>query len=113
MFDMTKDQEYIDYELQQKVENTIYEELQSLVKTIEHRGYNLVLVTNEIGYSLVPNNHIGRVFRDIQGDKSRVAALSNEVYLVCCGIPVKNKMIDGLILSIQFLTRLSIKICRF
>ncbi|MCF6466760.1 bifunctional adenosylcobinamide kinase/adenosylcobinamide-phosphate guanylyltransferase [Clostridium sp. Cult2] len=92
MFDMTKEEEYIDYELQRKVENKIYEELQSLIKIIEHKGYNLVLVTNEVGYSLVPENHIGRVFRDIQGRiNQRIAALSNEVYLVCCGIPVKIK----------------------
>ncbi|HSH37009.1 bifunctional adenosylcobinamide kinase/adenosylcobinamide-phosphate guanylyltransferase [Schnuerera sp.] len=92
MFDMTENEEYIDNKLQSKVENKIYEEIHSLIKTIEYRGYNLVLVTNEVGYSLVPENHIGRVFRDIQGRiNQRVAALSQEVYLVCCGIPVKIK----------------------
>ncbi|NMB09650.1 MAG: bifunctional adenosylcobinamide kinase/adenosylcobinamide-phosphate guanylyltransferase, partial [Tissierellia bacterium] len=36
--------------------------------------------------------HISRVFRDIQGRiNQRIAALSDEVYLVCCGIPVKIK----------------------
>lgn len=92
MFDMTEGEEYIDYQLQSKIENRIYGELSSLIKTVEDKGYNLVLVTNEVGYSLVPDNHLGRVFRDIQGRiNQRIAALSQEVYLVCCGIPVKIK----------------------
>ncbi len=92
MFDMTKDMEYIDDDLQNRVENRIYDELYSLIKDIESKGYNLVLVTNEVGYSLVPDNHICRVFRDIQGRvNQRIGAISHEVYLVCCGIPVKIK----------------------
>lgn len=92
MFDMSKEEEYIDYQLQTQVEDKIYQELHSLIKAIEEKGYNLVLVTNEVGYSLVPDNHIGRVFRDIQGRiNQRIAALSQQVYLVCCGIPVKIK----------------------
>ncbi|GFN34833.1 bifunctional adenosylcobinamide kinase/adenosylcobinamide-phosphate guanylyltransferase [Tepidimicrobium xylanilyticum] len=92
MFDVTDGKDYIDYNLQKEVENRIFDELYSLIQAIEERRYNLVLVTNEVGYSLVPDNHIGRVFRDIQGRiNQRIAALSHEVYLVCCGIPVKIK----------------------
>ena len=92
MFDITKDEEYIDNDLQTKVEDKIYDEIYSLMQAIENKGYDLVLVTNEVGYSLVPDNHIGRVFRDIQGRiNQRIAAISHEVYLVCCGIPVKIK----------------------
>lgn len=92
MFDITKDEQYISYELQNKVEDKIYAELFSLIQSIEEKGYSLVLVTNEVGYSLVPDNHIGRVFRDIQGRiNQRIAAISHQVYLVCCGIPVKIK----------------------
>ncbi len=92
MFDRTKEEEYISNELQGRVENRIYDELYSLIKTVKDREYNLVLVTNEVGCSLVPESHIGRVFRDIQGRiNQRVAAISDEVYLVSCGIPVKIK----------------------
>ncbi|MCG4585715.1 bifunctional adenosylcobinamide kinase/adenosylcobinamide-phosphate guanylyltransferase, partial [Anaerosalibacter bizertensis] len=59
---------------------------------VKEKNYNLVLVTNEIGSSLVPESHIGRVFRDIQGRvNQRIASVSDEVYLVCCGMPVKIK----------------------
>jgi adenosylcobinamide kinase/adenosylcobinamide-phosphate guanylyltransferase len=92
MFDITKDEERISIELQMKVEDTIYEELKNLIQAVREKGYNLVLVTNEVGDSLVPENHIGRVFRDVQGRiNQRIARLSDEVYLVCCGIPVRIK----------------------
>ena len=92
MFDMTKDEEHIGSELQDRVENKIYDELYSLIKPIKYKGYNLVLITNEVGCSLVPSNHISRVFRDIQGRiNQRVATISDKVYLVSCGIPVKIK----------------------
>src|SRR5699024_7747997 len=92
MFDMTEGEERISLELQEKVEDTICYELEKLINNIRKRDYNLDLVTNEVGYSLVPDNHIGRVFRDIQGRiNQRIASLANEVFLVCCGIPVKIK----------------------
>lgn len=92
MYDMTKDKERISIELQKTVEDAIYNELKALIDEINKRGYSLVMVTNEVGDSLVPENHIGRVFRDIQGRvNQRIAQISDEVYLVCCGIPVKIK----------------------
>lgn len=92
MFDITKGEERISLELQKKVEDTVISELKKLINSIRNRDYNLVLVTNEVGYSLVPDNHIGRVFRDIQGRiNQRIATLADEVFLVCCGIPVKIK----------------------
>ena len=89
---MTEGLDYIDHDLQNQIENRIYEELFSLIEAIKNRGYNLVMVTNEVGYSIVPDNNLGRVFRDIQGRiNQRIAALSQEVYLVCCGLPVRIK----------------------
>ncbi len=92
MYDISKDIEYIDHNLQRKIEDTVVLELDKLIDEIEFKGYELVLVTNEVGASIVPENHVSRVFRDIQGRvNQRIASLSNEVYLVCCGIPVKIK----------------------
>ena len=92
MFDLSKDAEYIDPSLQQKIEDTVYDEVKNLIDAVNQRKYNLVMVTNEVGNSIVPEHHISRVFRDIQGRiNQRLAKLSDEVYLVCCGIPVKIK----------------------
>lgn len=92
MFDMSNNVEYIDYKLQGKIEDKVITEIESLIKNITNRGYNLIMVTNEVGDSIVPEHHISRVFRDIQGRiNQRIAALSDELYLVCCGVPVKIK----------------------
>lgn len=92
MFDITKDEEFISFQLQGQVENTVFNELKCLIDEIRRRNYNLIMVTNEVGDSLVPESHIGRVFRDIQGRiNQRIASVSDEVYLVWCGIPVKLK----------------------
>lgn len=92
MFDISKDTEYIDYPLQKEIEDRVILELENLINKIKGKGYNLVLVTNEVGDSIVPEHHISRVFRDIQGRvNQRIASLSDKVYLVCCGIPVKIK----------------------
>lgn len=92
MFDITKDTERINYDMQCLIEERVLEEIKSLIDEINKKSYNLVLVTNEVGDSIVPEHHISRVFRDIQGRvNQRIATLSDSVYLVCCGIPVKIK----------------------
>lgn len=92
MFDITKDTDFIGIELQQEVEDKIIDELASLILKIRDNDMDLVLVTNEVGDSIVPEHHVSRVFRDIQGRiNQRIAKLADQVYLVCCGIPVKIK----------------------
>jgi adenosylcobinamide kinase/adenosylcobinamide-phosphate guanylyltransferase len=50
------------------------------------------MVTNEVGSSIVPENHIARVYRDIAGRiNQKIAKLCDEVYLVSCGIPLRIK----------------------
>nr|WP_300003553.1 bifunctional adenosylcobinamide kinase/adenosylcobinamide-phosphate guanylyltransferase [Tissierella sp.] len=92
MFDLSKDLEYIDYILQEKIENRVILEIEDLIKSVKKKGYNLSLVTDEVGSSIVPEHHVSRVFRDIQGRiNQKLAGMADEVYLVCCGIPVKIK----------------------
>ena len=92
MFDITGEMEKISYETQNQIEETVLKEVENLISEANKRDCNLIIVTNEVGSSIVPEHHISRVFRDIQGRvNQRIAALSDEVYLVCCGIPVKIK----------------------
>lgn len=92
MFHISKDIEHIDYSMQRDIENTVIQEIEILIQEISLKGYNLTLVTNEVGDSIVPEYHIARVFRDIQGRvNQQIAQMADEVYLVCCGIPVKIK----------------------
>ena len=53
---------------------------------------DIILVSNEVGLGLVPENPLGRYFRDIAGSMNQIiAAESDEVYMVVSGIPVKIK----------------------
>lgn len=92
MFDITKDLQKIPQEVQKEVENKVMGEIENLIKKVTEVNGNLVIVTNEVGSSVVPENHVARVYRDIIGKiNQRVARLSSDVYLVTCGIPLKVK----------------------
>lgn len=92
MFDLTGDCDRISPLLQQQVEDTVVEELDRLISEVRARKGKLVMVTNEVGDSIVPDNHVARVYRDILGRvNQRVAAQCDSVYLVTCGLPLQLK----------------------
>jgi adenosylcobinamide kinase/adenosylcobinamide-phosphate guanylyltransferase len=52
-------------------------------------GKRLVVVSNEVGFGLVPPYLLGRRFRDTQGRANQLAAsLSDEVALIVAGLPL-------------------------
>lgn len=52
----------------------------------------LWLVSNEVGWGIVPENALARRFRDEAGRlHQRIAALADEVYLVAAGLPLRLK----------------------
>lgn len=53
---------------------------------------DLILVTNEVGWGIVPENPLARSFRDMAGHLNRKAAeKAHCVYLICMGIPLTLK----------------------
>lgn len=92
MFDLTKECERIPPALQHKVEQVVTAEIEKLIQTVREKNGSLVMVTNEVGDSIVPENHVARVYRDMLGRVNQhIAALCDEVYLVTCGIPLRLK----------------------
>lgn len=52
----------------------------------------VVLVTNEVGWGIVPMSEVGRRYRDASGVMNqRIAAIADTVVLVSCGIPLTLK----------------------
>jgi adenosylcobinamide kinase/adenosylcobinamide-phosphate guanylyltransferase len=52
----------------------------------------VILVSNEVGLSIVPENAMARRFRDEQGLANQaLAAISEKVYFVAAGLPLKLK----------------------
>jgi adenosylcobinamide kinase/adenosylcobinamide-phosphate guanylyltransferase len=63
-----------------------------LIAACQRCPARVVLVTNEVGMGIVPENRLARHFRDIAGRvNQRLAAAADAVWLVVSGIGVKIK----------------------
>ncbi|MHC1721026.1 MAG: bifunctional adenosylcobinamide kinase/adenosylcobinamide-phosphate guanylyltransferase [Clostridiaceae bacterium] len=92
LFDMSKEAEVIDSGLQKAIEDKVVERIKALVDKVREADLELIMVTNEVGCSIVPENHVARIYRDIAGRvNQRAAEMADEAYAVFCGIPVKLK----------------------
>jgi len=68
------------------------EKVDELVGVLRSFPGTIMLVSNEVGYGIVPDNPLGRMFRDAAGIMNqRVAEASDQVFLVTAGIPVELK----------------------
>ncbi len=92
MFNMTYDNENITNEIMIEVEKSIIFKLDSFISEIRMKNLNLIMVTNEVGLSIVPENKLARHFRDIQGRVNKyLAHKADDVYFMVAGIEVKVK----------------------
>lgn len=74
------------------LEKEIKSEFIKFLDKVRERGMTAVLVTNEVGDSLISMYRMGRVFTDIIGSTNQLIALaSDEVYQLVCGIPNRLK----------------------
>lgn len=74
-----------------QVESKIVAEVRSALKNLAKADL-AVVVSNEVGLSLVPDNVLGRAYRDILGRVNQVTAQwADEVYFVISGIPMMLK----------------------
>jgi adenosylcobinamide kinase / adenosylcobinamide-phosphate guanylyltransferase len=63
-----------------------------LTQSIEKAECPVILVSNEVGTGIVPDNKLARLFRDIAGfANQKVAACVDRVIWMVAGIPVKIK----------------------
>jgi adenosylcobinamide kinase/adenosylcobinamide-phosphate guanylyltransferase len=70
-------------------ERNIEAEIQRLEAAMLAHEAPLVLVSNEVGFGIVPDNALARRFRDFQGLlNQRVAARADRVVLVVAGLPM-------------------------
>jgi adenosylcobinamide kinase/adenosylcobinamide-phosphate guanylyltransferase len=70
----------------------IEQETDALAAALAHRASPIVLVSNEVGAGIVPENALARRFRDAQGQlNQRVAAHASTVVLMVAGLPITVK----------------------
>ena len=73
-------------------ELNVKSEIESFISSLVTRHSTLFIISNEVGMGIVPENELAREFRDIAGIlNQRAAEISDEVYMVILGIPVRIK----------------------
>lgn len=101
------------YHLEQKTDlakdakqvETLKEVMQSglnkLLESIERKNKILfIIVTNEVGWSIVPENKNARIFRELLGAANQTLARSaDSMYLCCSGITIRVKTAGKELLS--------------
>jgi len=65
------------------------DEIDKLLATLPTLPGRILLVSNEVGWGIVPENALARRFRDEQGRlNQRIAAIADRVTLVAAGLPL-------------------------
>lgn len=91
--------EYFDYNTDSltikdydEVEKYLVGKIYKMTDAIENADIDTIIVTNEVGWGIVPENLMSRAYRDICGRVNQILGRkANEVYLVVSGIPAKIK----------------------
>ena len=78
----------------QDTENAAIQEMYSLAKAVKTNGATVIIVTDEVGSGIVPDNAVSRAFRDVLGSMNSVlAAEADRVYLSVAGLTIDLKKI--------------------
>ncbi len=73
-------------------DTAIEEEVQQLALAVQKLTVPVVMVANEVGLGLVPDNPLGRRFRDLAGlTNQQLAAACTKVIFVAAGLPLPLK----------------------
>ena len=67
-------------------------EIEELLAWYRKSSSELIIVSNEVGMGIVPDNALGRAYRDLLGAVNRkFAEVADEVYWLVAGLPVEIK----------------------
>lgn len=73
-------------------EDNIIKQVREIAGKVLHLRPTFIVVSNEVGYGVVPATRLGRSFRDICGRANQIMAeQAQEVYLMISGIPLRIK----------------------
>jgi adenosylcobinamide kinase/adenosylcobinamide-phosphate guanylyltransferase len=79
-------------EMGDETEPRIMAEVRRLATILHSMTTPVIIVSNEVGMGIVPENTLARMFRDIAGQTNQIiAAAADEAWLVASGIPLKLK----------------------
>ena len=75
-------------------EHRMRAEIADLIDVVKQRESTMIIVSGEVGMGLVPENRIGRLFRDLLGWANQlIAREATSTYLMVAGFPINVKLI--------------------
>jgi adenosylcobinamide kinase / adenosylcobinamide-phosphate guanylyltransferase len=67
----------------------VQDRVEQFLGTLAQLDFHVVLVTNEVGWGIVPDNPLARQFRDLTGwANQQIATVATEVILMVAGVPM-------------------------
>jgi len=91
MFEASKGNRVLD-------EDMVREETERMLAAARKHPGEVIMVTNEVGLGIVPDNKQARLYRDLIGRCNQcVGVAADRVFLVSCGIPLQIKGTDNAI----------------
>jgi adenosylcobinamide kinase/adenosylcobinamide-phosphate guanylyltransferase len=92
IFDKYLDFDNISKEEIQVLEEMISEQFKEVISACKESDKEIVIISNEVGFGLVSEYKLGRIFTDISGRINQLLGkLSDDAYLVVAGLPLKLK----------------------
>jgi Adenosyl cobinamide kinase/adenosyl cobinamide phosphate guanylyltransferase len=80
------------YNFQEYIRRFELKEVDNFLERLMEQSVQIVIISNEIGYGIVPMDKTERIYRENLGRICcKVAACSDEVYRVVCGIGARIK----------------------
>jgi adenosylcobinamide kinase / adenosylcobinamide-phosphate guanylyltransferase len=77
-------------EAESECERTIREIVDRFLAIVKSQTNTVICISNEVGLGVVPENRIGRTFRDLLGRvNQQFAQAADEVYLLVAGLPLR------------------------
>ena len=75
-----------------RAERAVQDEIEALIRAYDQSAATLIVVSNEVGLGLVPDNALGRLYRDVLGKANqKLAAQAESVYFMVAGIAMELK----------------------
>lgn len=75
-----------------KAVQAVDDEIAALIDMMKNKQSNYIMVSNEVGSGLIPDNRMGRIYRDVLGQvNQRLAKAADEVYLMAAGLQLRLK----------------------
>jgi adenosylcobinamide kinase/adenosylcobinamide-phosphate guanylyltransferase len=76
----------------QEYEKRVLKEMNGLIAAVNQLEASFIIVSSEVGLGLVPENRLGRDYRDLLGKAHQlIAGSASDVYFMVAGLPLKVK----------------------